>query len=219
MIPGLSSYRRPIRRALVRTALAACLTAGFAGCSSYDGGLPYSADSFTYNSTPWRPYTVSLIDTRTGETLWLVDIPVEHTLKCAFKSGSGPNSYKPDMMRWSIAPTDRSMSRSRNTLPVPSSAARRLDVSIRPVPEFPDATPGKSPFTQPSQIFSQSSASPNGNGQTLEASNTQPGEEKTRSVPFVPIEEPARNIPVNHEEPATPPTPAPTDEPAIDIPD
>ena len=216
MTPRMSRYRRPIVRAIVSAALAVGLSSGFAGCSSYDGGMPYSSDSFVYNSQPWRPYTISLTDTRTGETLWLVDIPVEHTLKCGFKSGSGPNSYKPDMMTWSIFPTDKFGSRPKNTLPVPSSTARRLDVVIRPVPEFPDSTPSKSPFTQPSQIFSQADTPSDGGAQTLEASNSTGAEEKTRPVPFVPIEEPARDIPVSHEEPVERPT---QDEPPIDIPD
>jgi len=191
---GMSSRRQKNTKAIGLLALAATAALGLGGCN-YDGGLPFSADRFVYDSTPWHPYTISLVDTRTGETLWLVDIPVDHTLKCGFRSGSGPNSYKPDMMNWSVFSTDLASSATRNALPVPPSSARRLDVVLRPVPEFPDSTPGRTPFTNPSQIFSQSENS-EGNSTTYEASNN--AAEKTRPVPFVPINEP-QSIPVKDD--------------------
>ena len=171
---------------------------GLAGCSNYDGGLPWSADRFVYHSTPWRPYTISLVDTRTGETLWLADVPVEHTVKVGFTEGSGPNSYKPDIMKWGVFPTDLSQSSPRNVLPVPPSGARRLDVEIRSSPELPDSDPGQSPFTDPSRVFSQSDQS----GETQEQPVSDQGEAetaKTRPVPYVPVEEPA-NTNANNEQ-------------------
>ena len=164
---------------------------GLSGCNNYDGGLPWSADRFVYHSTPWRPYTISLIDTRTGETLWLADVPVEHTLKMNFTEGSGPNSYKPDILTWGVFPTDVSTSRPRNVLPAPPANARRIDVVIRGAPELPDSEAGRSPFTQPSQVFSQ--------GEEGEARSEPVAREesdegvKTRPVPYVPVEAPNQN--------------------------
>ena len=53
------------------------LAASFAllGCRS-EGGIGYSADSYTYVSRTWEPKTISVIDTRTGETIWTLELPV-----------------------------------------------------------------------------------------------------------------------------------------------
>lgn len=203
MIQGMSNIRPRASRLLP---IAAACAVALSGCNTYDGGLPWSADEYVYHSKAWRPYTISLIDTRTGETLWLADIPVDHTLKCNFTEGSGPNSYKPDLMTWGVFKTDVASSRPRNVLPVPPSSSRRLDVVIRPGPELPDSDPGRSPFTTPSQVFSQQTQPA---GEAVSASNEL--ETKTRPVPFVPITEPT-STPVSNDEP----TP---DEPPINIPD
>lgn len=191
---------------------------GLSGCNNYDGGLPWSADRFVYHSTPWRPYTISLIDTRTGETLWLADVPVEHTLKMNFTEGSGPNSYKPDILTWGVFPTDLSTSRPRNVLPAPPSNARRIDVVIRGAPELPDSEAGRSPFTQPSQVFSQRQE---GEARTEPVSQDAESDQsvKTRPVPYVPVEAPNQNASDEKDTNGAEDLKNKTDEPPVDIPD
>lgn len=125
--------------ALAWIATAACGLC-FTGCHT-PGGPGYSADQFTYVSTEWQPYTISLIDTTTGETIWTVDVPVGKQLFMTFRKGAGPNSYRPDMMDWQIEIAGRLIGTPHNQIPSPGPATRRVDVTMRPVPERPPTTP------------------------------------------------------------------------------
>lgn len=111
--------------------LPACVNSGT------EGGWLGSYDNFTYNSTSWQPKTVTLFDTRTGESLWSVDIPVGKSLNVGFKKGSGPNEFKPDEMVWEIRPAPRLFGTRDNRVPVPPSTARRLEMTLRSAPEMP----------------------------------------------------------------------------------
>src|SRR4051812_3931179 len=58
---------------------AAALTAAMAGCWTMGyspGGRQASLDEFTYESTADHPYSLYLIDLRTRETIWSMDVPV-----------------------------------------------------------------------------------------------------------------------------------------------
>lgn len=105
-----------------------------AGCY-YPGGPLYSADRFTYESTPWQPWTVTLFDTRTGEAVWSVDVPVGEQVVVGFSQGTGPNEYKPDEMIWQLMPLGERFGTLANRLPCPPVGARRLEPTLRPVPE------------------------------------------------------------------------------------
>lgn len=107
-----------------------------AGCHS-PGGPGYSADRYTFESHEWQPYTVTLLDTRTGETVWSVDVPVGQQLVLGFRKGTGPNEFKPDMMEWELMPAGRRFGTRNNQMPVPPAQARRIEPSLRPTPEQP----------------------------------------------------------------------------------
>ncbi len=128
---------RRLLPALALTALTAL--AGLPGaCGRGEGGPFFSNDKHTYVSTSWRPWTISLIDTRTGEPVWSVDVPVGKQVTVQFREGSGPNQFKPDMMDWEIREAGR-RGVLRNQIPVPPSHVRRLEPTIRPAPEAPGA--------------------------------------------------------------------------------
>lgn len=110
------------------------------GCHS-PGGPGYSSNSFTYESTEWRPCTISVVDTTTGETVWSVDVPVGQQLFVRFRKGVGPNAYRPDMMDWVIEELGRRFGTPRNQIPVPGPNVRRVDVDYRPAPERPPVVP------------------------------------------------------------------------------
>jgi len=117
----------------------AILTAGtLGGCLSVAGR---SADRHTYESTTWSPKTISLIDTRTGETAWSVDVPVGQAIRVVFSEGTGPNEYRPDELKWELAPIGRTILTPTNTQPCPPAYARRLDLSIRETPEAVGTNP------------------------------------------------------------------------------
>lgn len=137
------TFRSTARRAAFGLAAALAIAPG---CMT-PGGTFYSADSHTFVSTEWQPWTVTLIDTRTGEPVWSVDVPVGKELTVRFRAGSGPNENKPDMMSWGIAESKSSaLSASpTNQIPVPGKATRRLETTLRHTPEMPGAMPSSKP--------------------------------------------------------------------------
>ena len=132
----------------MRRALLAALLAGSTAITAchHEGGPLYSADRYTYISREWQPWTVTLVDTRTGESLWSVDVPVGQQLVVGFRKGTGPNQFKPDMMYWGLREAGRTYGESPNQLPVPPAAARRLEPTLRPTPELPGSPGAGNPF-------------------------------------------------------------------------
>lgn len=180
--------------------------AWLSGCHA-PGGTMHSDDRFTYVSTAWQPWTVSLVDTRTGEALWSVDVPVGQQLGLGFIRGAGPNMYKPDLMQWGLMEAGQMIGTRDNQLPVPPYSARRIESSIRATPEMPGAELPGSPWASTS-----GARAPNG---TLKpASSTTPG--AARAKPVVTPEEMERMKAKEKPAPAapsTPATPAPVAEP------
>ena len=114
--------------ALLPTALAACHT---------PGGSKMSLDRATYISRSWTPYTVTLVDTRTEEAVWTMDVPVGEQLSIQFTTGTGPNEYLPDEMSWGVMEAGRWVGRMPSRVPSPPRSARRVDTFLRPAPEYP----------------------------------------------------------------------------------
>ena len=139
----------PARRAgaiWTRVALGGAMLVALAGCT---GGGPYRAfwnesgsgsadDSYTYVSTTHQPKTVSVVDTRTGEVLWSVDVPVGQQLSMKFyHEREKDNPYAPDLLKWSLWDAGTKHGRLDNAMLVPSGNARRVDMTLRTSPEFP----------------------------------------------------------------------------------
>jgi hypothetical protein len=125
------------RRALVSLALATLSVLPLTGCNPYkQGGSGQSADTYTYISDAFAPKTVSLVDTRTGETIWSYEVPVGHQLTIRFYSKPGsPDPNNPDIMRWEEFATKNTYGVLRNVINVPPATARRLDFTLRATPE------------------------------------------------------------------------------------
>lgn len=175
----------------------ACSTLALSGCH-YEGGPLYSADRFTYVSREWQPWTISLIDTRTGESLWSVDVPVGQKLVVGFREGAGPNSFKPDMMDWGLMAHDRTFGERPNQLPVPPAGSRRIEPTLRPTPELPGTPAAGSPFE------TQSTVPP----------------PMSEAAPLAPADTTAPAAPANDTDPGAPPPqsqPTPTEAP-VDLP-
>lgn len=127
----------PLRRPIAPTAFAAAIAA-LSGCY-YPGGPGASYDVYTYESTSWKPWTVTLVDTRTGQTVWSIDVPVGKEVVLSFKEGEGTkDSATPDLMRWQLFPLGTHYGELKSTLAVPPASARRLDPVLRPTPELPE---------------------------------------------------------------------------------
>jgi hypothetical protein len=113
----------------------AATAVGVGGCHREGPWPGASLDEFTYISRPWEPKTITVVDTRTNESVWSVDIPVGQELVVGFSKGTGPNEYTPDEIVWGLMPAGQQFGQRHNRMPCPPSSARRLDMAIRAVPE------------------------------------------------------------------------------------
>ncbi|MCA9310215.1 MAG: hypothetical protein KDA21_03360 [Phycisphaerales bacterium] len=119
------------------------LVAGFvtlAAASCWTTGCAASNDRHVYQSTAWYPQTITLMDTRTGESIWSVDVPVGKQLIVGFRGGAGPNPSKPDVMYWSLTDSGRRTGSQKSMMAVPGPDARLLVPTKRATPEMPDAS-------------------------------------------------------------------------------
>jgi len=108
------------------------------GCSYSAGGSGYSDDTFLYPSTAQVPKSVTLVDTRTGQTLWSYEIPVGRRLVVSFNRNVEPqNALTPDRMNWDELDSSTSSGSLENSMLVPDRNGRRLDVRVRLAPELP----------------------------------------------------------------------------------
>ena len=77
-----------------------------AGCYNPRGAFyAHVGQAATYWSTESLPATITIIDTRTGEPFFTVDIPVGKQLVLDFQDGEGDdNVLTPDLMRHDVMP-------------------------------------------------------------------------------------------------------------------
>lgn len=115
-----------------------CVTL-LSGCYS-EGGPGFALDQQAYVSRPWTPWTVTLRDTRTGQEFWSMDVPVGKRLIVSFSTDTGTkDKYTPDKMNWALVDENEDFAvRLSNSIPVPPANARRLEPTLRTVPELPE---------------------------------------------------------------------------------
>lgn len=185
------------------------LIAGLAGCAG-EGGSYWSDDRYVFASRSWQPKTVTLIDTRTGESLWSVDVPVGKELHVGFSQGTGPNEYKPDEVVWEMWEDGRRFGSKDNRMPCPGRDVRRLDMTLRSRPEMPGTPVPGSPFTRNNERATTSTPAPL--GYTPPVRGPYIDSKSNVTPPPPPAEEPA---PLTEPEPipAPDPVPAPAPEP------
>ncbi len=125
------------------TPLSKCLgalavsTSLIVGCYTTDGGtFPTTGRGFVFISTPTRPVTVTLVDTRTQESFFKMDIPPGKQLTFKFIEGSGSGSrVEPTKMIWEMWEAKTEFGSLDNELICPPASCRRIDVTYRPAPE------------------------------------------------------------------------------------
>jgi len=120
-------------------------TAGLlSGCHRPQGGvLSYTGEPHTYYSYEHQPTTVTLLDTRTDEVVFAMDIPPGKQLSIQFIEGDGDDPvYTPDLMVYEVMDRGTTFGKLRNSVTVPSADVRRVDVDYRtgwePRPETGD---------------------------------------------------------------------------------
>ena len=103
------------------------------GCHMPHGGwLGHTGGSQTYYSTETRPTTITLVDIRTGESLFAMDIPAGKQLTINFDEGEGDDPvHRPDLLRYQIFDIGTKTGKLRSSLTVPPANVLRIDVSFR----------------------------------------------------------------------------------------
>jgi hypothetical protein len=114
-----------------------------AGCHTPSGGImPFTGGSTTYYSTEMMQKTVTLVDLRSGEVLFAIDVPVGKQLTIDFDKEEGDDPVnRPDLMRWEIMEQGTSIGKLDNQMSVPNAASRRVDVTLRHGPAYAGAQP------------------------------------------------------------------------------
>jgi len=131
-------------RAAPSLVLAASLsTLVLVGCYTTSGGYyPRSNSTFTYISTTSTPVTITVMDVRSNEAFFRMEIPVGKQLTFHFVSGGGDEPvYRPDHMQWELFDAGTSIGSLTNRLSCPPANARRIDVAYRPSPEYSQEPP------------------------------------------------------------------------------
>ena len=126
---------------IIKSTLLLVLSSSFAGCQMYTpGGNPFfnGPDSAaTYQSSEEFPKTVTIIDTRSGEQIFVMEIPVGKKLVIDFIEDEGNNAVlTPDLMQWEVFSHDISYGPLSSSMTVPNRWSRRLDVTIRDSSEY-----------------------------------------------------------------------------------
>lgn len=131
-----------IKRVLTLSAMFALCALPLAGCYSPGGGMFSSMGGpQTFRSTESLQKTVTLIDLRSGETVFSIDVPPGKQLTFDFSRGEGDDPvYTPDLMRYEIQDAGTSFGKLSNAMTVPNAASRRVEVSVRQTVEYA-ATP------------------------------------------------------------------------------
>ncbi|MCE9619456.1 MAG: hypothetical protein K8R92_06070 [Planctomycetes bacterium] len=116
------------------------LLATLAGCYAPDGGLmPNSGRGYTYISTSMQPLTITVVDARTDEAFFIMEIPPGQQLTFNFLQGGGDDPiYSPDRMVYAVWEGGEQFGSLNNQLSCPPAAARRIEMDIRKPPVWPE---------------------------------------------------------------------------------
>jgi len=113
------------------------------GCYGPRGAIyPYTGNGYTYVSSEMNPVTITLIDTRTEEPFFKMEIPVGKQLTLNFLEGKGDDPVlRPDRMVYAIMDAGTATGRLTNQLTCPPQGSRRIVYDLREAPEAREAPP------------------------------------------------------------------------------
>lgn len=123
------------------------------GCYYPGGGLFSSTEGpQTYVSTESLQKSVTMVDTRTGEVFFSIDIPPGKQLVIDFERGEGDDPvYTPDLLLYDVFDAGKTTGSLGNSMTVPPAAARRIDMTVVQAPAF---RPGADGPVSPGEISS-----------------------------------------------------------------
>ncbi len=144
----MSHRVRSPRAVLSGIALAAVVAGGLtlAGCHRPHGAfIPYTGGSYTYFSTETMPKTLRLIDLRSSDVFFEMDIPPGKQLTIDFVDGDGDDPVQtPDLMRYEIFDLGTETGKLTNAMSVPGASSRMIEVVLRDGVEYITAAPDRS---------------------------------------------------------------------------
>ena len=113
--------------------IALAATTAMTACHSPSGGfMSHTGGSHTYVSTERMQKTITVIDTRSGEPVFSIDIPVGKQLTMDFDEGMGDDPVNtPDLLRYEIWDAGTRFGRLRNSITVPNASSRIIEVQVR----------------------------------------------------------------------------------------
>ncbi|MDP6987266.1 MAG: hypothetical protein QGG74_04395 [Phycisphaerales bacterium] len=126
-------------------------------CTMHDGGyMPMSAGTWspmTFRSTAAAPKTVAIVDIRTGETIFEVDIPMGQQLSIEFFMDKHRHEHpeSPDYMKYTLHTIGDVIGYLDTRVDVPAPWNRRVDVFLRSPEAYtpPDPTRPVEPLDVP----------------------------------------------------------------------
>ncbi len=119
------------------------LLSSFGGCYRPAGSYyPGTGQGYTYISTEMKPVTITLVDTRTEQPFFKLDIPVGKQLSFNFLGGKGDDPVtRPDRLTYAIWESNTETGRLTNQLTCPPQDCVRIDYSLRKAPEWAETPP------------------------------------------------------------------------------
>lgn len=123
--------------------LAAASLVALPGCYRPHGAMiPWTGAAATYYSYEMAPKTVRVLDLRTSETIFSMDIPPGKQLVMQFVAGEGDDPvYTPDVLRYEVMEMGTETGKLRSQMTVPAASSRKVEVEIRQGPEYAAASP------------------------------------------------------------------------------
>ena len=117
------------------------------GCYGPNPGfMTATGHPVTYYSTELKPTTITIVDERSQEVIFSVEIPVGRQLTVDFQNGKGDDPVNtPDLMRYEVYEMGTKYGKLRNALTVPNQYCRSIRVDYRPAPESAPP-PGDTPI-------------------------------------------------------------------------
>jgi len=126
------------RHRVAAVSLAAVFIGLAAGCHRPEGAImSYTGATQTLYSTERSPKTFRLVDTRTEEVVFELDIPVGKQFTYDFiEEGGDDPVYRPSLMRYQLFPLGSTYGKLRSGVTVPNAASRRIDWFVREGGEY-----------------------------------------------------------------------------------
>ena len=128
----------PMTRTLL-TAAGLCAAASLSACQTPDGGGMFASTKgpSTIISTETMQTSVSMVDLRSGEVFFAMDVPPGKQLTWQFHKDEGDNTvYTPDLMRFEVREIGKKSGKLHNAMTVPGATSRRVDVDAKQVVQY-----------------------------------------------------------------------------------